>query len=252
MKLGIVLSGGGARGISHLGVLKALEEFHVKFDCISGTSVGALIGAFYSQGYAPEEILNDILTSRFYRSVRPAWRWTGLLSMESLRDVLLKYIPHNEFEALKIPLVVAATDISHGKAAYFSSGELIPRLLASCCVPAVFSPVQLNGALYVDGGIMDNLPAKPIRQQCDFLIGVHCNFLSDGFDARNFRSVVERSLMMAINGNSTFSKSLCDLTIEPEGSGRVSTFDIGKAKELFEMGYQFTKQHFKESDFPRS
>jgi NTE family protein len=151
MKLGIVLSGGGARGISHLGVLKALEEFHVKFDCISGTSVGALIGAFYSQGYAPEEILNDILTSRFYRSVRPAWRWTGLLSMESLRDVLLKYIPHNEFEALKIPLVVAATDISHGKAAYFSSGELIPRLLASCCVPAVFSPVQLNGALYVDG-----------------------------------------------------------------------------------------------------
>ncbi|HEY5918851.1 MAG TPA: patatin-like phospholipase family protein, partial [Chryseolinea sp.] len=206
MKLGIVLSGGGARGISHLGVLKALEEFHVKLDCISGTSVGALIGAFYSQGYAPEEILNDILTSRFYRSVRPAWRWTGLLNMESLRDVILKYIPHNEFESLKIPLVVAATDISHGKAEYFSSGELIPRLLASCCVPAVFSPVQLNGALYVDGGIMDNLPAKPIRQQCDFLIGVHCNFLSDGFDARNFRSVVERSLMMAINGTSTFSK----------------------------------------------
>jgi NTE family protein len=251
MKVGIVLSGGGARGISHLGVLKALEEFNVTFDYISGTSVGALIGAFYAQGYSPEEILNDIITSRFYRSVRPAWRWTGLLSLESLRDVLLKYIPHNDFGSLKIPLVVAATDISHGKTEYFSSGELIPRLLASCCVPAVFSPVQLNGALFVDGGIMDNLPAKAIRQDCDFLIGVHCNFLNAEFDAKNFRSVVERSLMMVINGNSTHSKSLCDLTIEPEGCGKVSTFDIGKAKELFEIGYQFTRQHFKASDFKK-
>ena len=251
MKVGIVLSGGGARGFSHLGVLKALDEFGVKFDYISGASVGALIGAFYSQGYSPDEILKDILTSQFYRSVRPAWRWTGLLSLDSLGTVLLKYIPHNDFGLLKIPLVVAATDISHGKTEYFSSGELIPRLLASCCVPAVFSPVQLNGALYVDGGIMDNLPAKAIRQQCDFLIGVHCNFLCAEFDAKNFRSVVERSLMMAINGNSTQSKSICDLTIEPEGSGKVSTFDIGKAKELFEIGYQFTKEHFKESDFPK-
>ena len=123
MKVGIVLSGGGARGISHLGVLKALEELGVRFDYISGTSVGALIGAFYSQGYSPDEILGIITTSRFYRSVRPAWRWTGLLSLESLRDVLLKYIPHNEFESLRIPLVVAATDISHGKATYFSSTE---------------------------------------------------------------------------------------------------------------------------------
>ena len=251
MKVGIVLSGGGARGISHLGVLKALDEFGVRIDCISGASVGALIGAFYSQGYPPDEILNIILTSRFYRSVRPAWRWTGLLNLESLRDVLLKYIPHNDFESLKIPLVVAATDISHGRTEYFTNGELIPRLLASCCAPAVFSPVQLNGSLYVDGGIMDNLPTKPIRNQCDFLIGVHCNFLCDEFDAKNFRTVIERSLMMAINTNSTHSKNLCDLTIEPEGSGIVSTFDFGKAKELFDIGYQFTKQHFKESDFPK-
>lgn len=251
MKVGIVLSGGGARGFSHLGVLKALEEFGVRPDCISGTSVGALIGAFYSEGYGPAEILNIVLSSRFYRSVRPAWRWTGLLNPESLANVLLKYIPHNNFQSLKIPLVVAATDITHGKATYFTEGELIPRLLASCCVPAVFSPVQLNGALYVDGGIMDNLPAKPIRNKCDFLIGVHCNFLPEEFDARSFRTVVERSLMMAINGNSVLSKSICDLTIEPEGAGRISTFDIGKAKELFDIGYNFTKQHFTESDFPK-
>lgn len=251
MKVGIVLSGGGARGISHLGVLKALDEFGVPFDCISGTSVGAIMGAFYSQGYTPDEILNIILTSRFYRSVRPAWTWTGLLNLESLRDALLRYIPHNDFGSLRIPLTVAATDISHGKTEYFTQGELIPRLLASCCVPAVFSPMQLNGSLYVDGGILDNLPAKPIRNQCDFLVGVHCNFLCEEFDARNFRTVIERSLMMAINGNSTHSKELCDLTIEPEECGKISTFDIGKAKELFDIGYRFTKQHFKASDFSR-
>jgi len=251
MKVGIVLSGGGARGVSHLGVIKALQEFGVSIQYISGTSVGALVGAFFAQGYPPDEILSIILTSRFYTSVRPAWTLRGLLSMDSLKDVLLKFIPHNSFESLKIPLVIAASDISHGRADYFSSGELIPPLLASCCVPAVFNPVQLNGGLYVDGGIMDNLPAKAIRKECDFLIGLHCNFLSSEFDARNFRSVIERSLMMAINGNTSHSKTICDLVIEPEGSGKISTFDMGRAKDLFEIGYQFTKQHFSESDFPK-
>jgi NTE family protein len=251
MKVGIVLSGGGARGIAHLGIIKALQEFGVSIQYISGTSVGALVGAFFAQGYPPDEILSIILTSRFYKSVRPAWTLRGLLSLDSLKDVLLKFIPHNRFESLKIPLVIAASDISHGRADYFSSGELIPPLLASCCVPAVFNPVQLNGGLYVDGGIMDNLPAKAIRKECDFLIGLHCNFLSSEFDARNFRSVIERSLMMAINGNTSHSKAICDLVIEPEASGKISTFDIGRAKDLFEIGYQFTKQHFKEGDFPR-
>lgn len=249
MKVGVVLSGGGARGITHIGVLKALEEFGVPIHLMSGTSVGAVVGALYACGHAPDKILEIILTTHFFRSIRLAWTLKGLLSLDGLRNVLLKYISYNTFESLPLPLTVAATDIKLGKSTYFSAGELIPALLASCCVPAVFDPFKLNGDVYVDGGIMDNLPAKPIRDRCDLLIGLHCNFISSEFDVKNLRAVIERSLLMAINGNTVVSKGLCDILIEPTEAGKISTFDLGKARELFDIGYQFTKMNFKESDF---
>jgi NTE family protein len=249
MKIGIVLSGGGARGISHIGVLKALEEFGVKANCLAGTSAGSIVGSLYAYGYSPDKILEIIQATSLFKSVRPAWALTGLLSLEGLRDVLLKYIPENSFESLKIPMTIAATDIRRGKAVYFSKGELIPTILSSCCVPAVFNPIQFQECTFVDGGIVDNLPSKSIREQCDFLIGSHCNYISDDVDVKNFRTVIERSLLIAINGNTTVSKSLCDVLIEPPEVGRVSGFDLSKAKDLFEIGYQFTKKNFKPEDF---
>jgi NTE family protein len=174
----------------------------------------------------------------------------GLLSLGGLHEVLLKYIPHNNFESLALPLTVTATDIVEGKSTYFSKGELIPVLQASCCVPAVFNPIEVNGGMYVDGGIMDNLPARPIRAHCDFLIGSHCNYISAAFDVKNIRSVIERSLLMAISGNTTISKGLCDILIEPTEAGKISTFDLNKARALFDIGYQFTKRNFNKEDFP--
>ena len=244
MKSGLVLSGGGARGICHLGVMKALDESGVKVDYISGTSAGAITGALYSYGYKPDEILEMIVSTSFFKSLKIAWTLKGLLSIEGLQDVLLKFIPINSFEGLKIPLVVCATDIKRGKVEYFSKGELIPTLLCSSCVPAVFNPYRFNGQLYVDGGILDNLPVKAIHDKCDVIIGSHCNFINSEFDVKNIRSVIERSLLMAINGNTSISKSLCHVLLEPPDAGKYSGFDVGKAKELFEIGYQYTKDNF--------
>ena len=123
MKIGIALSGGGARGISHLGVLKALDEFGVHLDYISGTSTGALVGALYSYGLSPEKILELIVNTRFFSSLRPAWTWTGLVNMDGLRELILKLIPENNFDALKIPLTIVATNLTKGKAEYFTSGN---------------------------------------------------------------------------------------------------------------------------------
>ncbi len=251
MKIGIVLSGGGARGISHVGILKALDEFGVTLSCIAGTSAGSIVGALYSYGYSPDRILEMIVSTSFFKSVRPAWAWTGLLNLDGLQQVLLKYIPENDFSALKIPMTIAATEMKEGKIHYFSTGELIQTIKASCCVPAVFNPVKLNDGLYVDGGILDNLPAKPIRSQCDLLIGSHCNYISSEFDVKNFRSVIERSLLMAIHGNTIISKSMCDVLIEPPEVGKVSGFDMSKAKQLFDIGYQYTKANFSAGDFNR-
>jgi NTE family protein len=249
MKIGIALSGGGARGIAHLGVLKALDELDITYSCISGTSTGSIVGTLYAYGLSPDAILNLIINTKFFTSLRPAWTWTGLLNLDGLRDVILKLIPENKFDALKIPVTIAATNLRKGKAAYFTEGELIPPILGSCCVPALFNPMLIRGELFVDGGIVDNLPAKPIRDKCDFLIGSHCNYITDEFDVKNFRSVIERSLLMAINGNTSGSKNLCDVVIEPPALGTISTFELSKAQLLFDIGYKFTKENFKRSDF---
>ena len=249
MKIGLVLSGGGARGISHIGVLKALEEFGVKVDVVAGTSAGSIVGSLYAYGYSADKIMGIILTTSFLRSLRPAWTMKGLLSLDGLRDVLQKYMPENNFEALKLPMTVATTNIGQGTTEYFTKGELIPTILASCCVPLVFNPIQFDDKIFVDGGITDNLPAHSIRGACDLLIGVNCNFIRGNFNTLNFRSVIERSLMMAVNGNTATSKALCDVLIDPPGAGGVSGFDVSKAKDLFETGYHYTKENFKPEDF---
>ena len=249
MKIGLVLSGGGVRGVCHLGVIKALQEFGVKIDFISGTSAGSVVGCLYSYGYPPDEILRIIQATSFFKSLKFAWNWTGLLSFDGLRDVLLKYMPENTFEHLKIPVTLALTEIKKGKIEYISQGELVTPIQASCSVPAVFKPVQYRGGIYVDGGILDNLPVKAIHDKCDFIVGSHCNFITSEFDIKSFRNVIERSLLMAINGNTMISKSLCNVLIEPPAVGLFSGFDLAKAPEIFDIGYQYTKRNFTPDQF---
>lgn len=249
MKIGLALSGGGARGFAHLGVIKALEEFGITFSEISGTSAGSIAGAFYCAGYKPDEILDIISKTGFLKSVRPAWAWTGLLSMDGFRDVLFRYLPDNSFEKLKIPLTVSATEIRYGRVTYFNSGELIPRVIASSSIPALFNPMTLDGHVYVDGGIMDNLPVRPLVGMCDFIIGSHTNPVEQRFDIKNVKEVTERSLLIAINVNSSHSKTHCNVVIEPPELGKFSTFDLSRGKEIFEIGYNHMIQNYKALDF---
>jgi NTE family protein len=249
MKLGLVLSGGGARGVVHIGVLKAIEELGVQFSMVSGTSAGSIVGSLYAYGYPPDEIFKIIKSMSIFKSVRPAWTWAGLLRMDGLQELLLKYIPENSFEKLKLPLTVAATEIKKGRVEYFSSGELIPAVVCSCSIPAVFNPVNFNGGLYVDGGLFDNLPVRPLRDKCDKIVGLHCNHINPEFDPNSLRTVIERSLLMAINANTLISKGMCDVYIEPPNMSRYGSFDISKAQEIFEYGYKFAKENFMPQHF---
>jgi NTE family protein len=244
MKLGVVMSGGGARGVAHIGVLKALEEMGVQFSMVSGTSAGAIVGALYANGYKPDEIFALIKTLSIFKSVRPAWTWAGLLRMDGLQELLLKHLPHNRFEKLKIPLTVAATEIRKGCIEYFHEGELVPAVLSSCSIPAVFNPMSFNGGLYVDGGLFDNLPVRPIKDKVDKVVGLHCNHISQDFDPNSLRTVIERSLLMAINANTIVSKGMCDVFIEPPHLSKFGSFDIGKSQEIFDIAYHFTKANF--------
>ena len=251
MKIGLVLSGGGARGVAHIGVIKALEEFGLQFSCVAGTSAGSIIGAMYAYGYKPLHILEIIKEISIFRSVRPAWTWSGLLTMDGMKDLLFKYMPNNSFEKLKMPLTIAATEIRFGEIHYFNEGELIPAIMASCSIPAIFSPMQYKAGLYVDGGVFENLPVKPLVGKCDFIVGSHCNQMPKEFDPKNMKVVIERTLLMAINANTQANRSLCDVFIEPPGLGKYGSFDIGKAQEIFDFSYEFTKNNFSRDNFSK-
>lgn len=238
--IGLALSGGGVRGVAHLGVLKALDELGITISRVSGTSAGGIVGAFYCSGYKPDEIYGIIAKSGYITRFRPAWAWTGLLKMDGIKDLLIKYLPDNSFDKLKIPLTVAATQVRKGEIHYFSTGELIPGLLASATIPALFDPVVMGEEIYVDGGLLDNLPVKPLVGHCDTLIGSHCNPITDQFEITNVKRVMERSMMLAISVNARQSKALCNVVIEPPELGKFSSLDTGSAQTIFEIGYRYT------------
>lgn len=241
MKIGLVLSGGGARGIAHLGVMKALREMDISFHHIAGTSAGAITGALFSQGFSPDESLKIIESSSFVRHLRPAWNRMGLLRLDTVADLYKKYIPHDSFEGLQIPLHVLAVDLNEGEQVVFEQGELIRPVLASCCLPGIFEPMLINKRQYVDGGVLNNLPVDVIESKVDFLIGSHCNVLGPRKPIRSMRGVIERSLVLAVQSKTKDRFARCNVLIEPPQLAQYSTTDLSKSRELFRIGYQYTK-----------
>jgi len=246
-KIGIALSGGGVRGIAHLGVLKALNVNNIFPNRVTGSSAGAIAGALYAHGYAPDEILEIIQKTNYFKFLKPAISWTGLLKMESTEELYKKYLPENSFEALKIPLTVAATDIRRGRAVYFSEGELIRPIMASSCIPGMFDPISIDKHYYVDGGVLNNLPVEPLDGVCDTIIGVNCNHLPVEHNIRNIKNLIERTVIMSMNYNVYSRKNKCDFFIEPQGLAKYGVFDIKKAPEIFEAGYTYTMAFIEEN-----
>ncbi len=239
MKTGLVLSGGGARGIAHIGVLQALEEMNVPLHALSGTSSGSIVAALYCAGFKPPEILKIFKTNRFYKLIWPALKSSGLLNMKKLGRILLQYFPEDNFEALRIPLYVTTTNIRTGEAVVFHHGPLIRTLLASSAIPVVFHPVDIDGDDYVDGGIVNNLPVEPLRKQCDLLIGSHSNAVDENYQTGGFRSVMERSFLIAINCNVLSRKKYCDVLFEPPQLKHYRVFDFSKSDIIYKIGYDY-------------
>ncbi len=242
MKTGLVLSGGGARGISHLGAVKALHEHGIRPDIISGTSAGAITGGLLAYGYTPDEILEMIISTSFVRYVRPTFAGSGLLRMDRMEEIYRKYIPENSFGCLKIPLIVSATDIFAGETVYFSEGELARPVLASSCLPGLFAPMQYQERHLVDGGVLSNMPVEPLEGVVDYLIGVHCNPFKLQHPPRNTREVVYRSLILAVHAKTKERFQKCNLLLEAPQLGDYSVYDLRKARELFVLGYRHARQ----------
>ena len=245
-RTGLVLSGGGARGFAHLGVLKALNDAGIFPEVIAGTSAGALVGALYADGHSPESILQMMNASSSLHYVRPTVAREGLLQISGIEKILRDHLRAKDFEDLKIPLYVTATDLNNGKAVYFSSGELIQPVIASASIPVLFKPVIIGNIHYVDGGVMDNMPLKPIDGLCELKIGSFVNPIGYEETVTSLVQIAERTFMLNLAREVESSRSRFDIFIAPEELKRYKILDPEKAVEVFEIGYKATREQLDE------
>ena len=240
-QLGLALSGGGARGIAHLGVLAALDELHLPLARLAGVSSGAIAGAFYAAGFAPREILRLFTSVNITRLTRLALSRYGLLRLDAVQALLAQHLGADcTFARLQCPLTLVATDLTEGISIYFSEGLLIPPLLASSAVPILYRPVAFEGRQLVDGGLLNNLPVDALLGRGLRVVGVNCNPINRAARVTTFRSLVERTLNLAINANTTLSKQQCDLLLEPPELRLYRPLDYRRGQELFDIGYRHT------------
>jgi NTE family protein len=249
---GLVLSGGAARGFAHLGVMKALEEFGMKPDIISGVSAGAIAGVLYADGYAPEEILEIYTRKSIFEFMKMTIPKTGIFKATGLRETLKNNLHAEKFEQLKIPLFVTATNLIEGKSEYFSKGSLVETIMASSCVPVLFEVVIINNIPYIDGGVMNNMPLEPIAQLCNNLIGVYINPTGQIAELKGMMHIAERSFHLAIASEIRNKKKYFDVFIEPEDIINYGLFDMKKASEMYQVGYHKTLEILKKSGYRRS
>jgi Predicted esterase of the alpha-beta hydrolase superfamily len=241
-KIGIALSGGGIKGLCHAGVLKALEEYDIRPDILSGVSSGSVVGALYADGYSPDEIALLFEDIRFRQMTKIQIPDGGFFKIDSFQRFLSKKLRAKTFEDLKIPLRIVATNLDKGLSVEFSSGKLIEPIVASCSVPVLFTPKVINGVRYVDGGVFKNFPVSTIRDDCDKVIGVNASPLVADDYKPTILNVAARSYHFMFKANILHDKELCDFLIEPVDMGNYETFDVAKGREIFELGYRTTKQ----------
>jgi NTE family protein len=245
-KTGLVLSGGGARGFAHLGVIEALNEAGIFPDVISGTSAGAIIGVLYADGHNPKEILKLLNSGSRLDFMRPALPREGLLQINGIIKILKTCLHSKEFKDLKIPLFVAATDLNNGKAVYFSKGDLLCPVIASASIPVLFQPVKIDDISYVDGGVLDNLPIRPIENKCQILIGSFVNPVGYIEKISGLINIAERTFMLSMSKEIFEKAKRFDLFIAPLELRNFKILDPEKANVLFEIGYNATKEKLNE------
>jgi len=167
-RIGLALSGGGARGLAHIGVLSVLEREKIPVDYLSGTSMGGLIAAGYAAGLSPEQMEQEALRMGSLRRVLaladPSLPRSGLLEGKKVQEYLVEQIGHCTFDDLRIPLTLVAVDLNAGKEVHLHQGRVADAVRATVALPGVFKPVERDGQMLVDGGVLNHLPSDVARQ----------------------------------------------------------------------------------------
>lgn len=241
-KFGISLSGGGARGIVHIGVLEALHKYGIRPEIISGASAGALVGVFYAAGMEPLQILELVKANKMVKMFKWQMPSNGLIDIKKVVSLLEMNIEKDDFSSLKKPFYCSVVNLNSGHSEIKHEGKLFQWVLASASIPIIFEPQVIDGNSYVDGGLLNNLPVDCIRNQCRILIGVHVNHNGAQENISGIKAVAERTFRLAMSQNVRESLTKCDFVIDPPETRKFNTFDFKKADELFRIGFEETEK----------
>lgn len=236
---GVALGGGGARGFQHVGVLRAMAQFGMTPDILSGVSAGSIAAVLYGAGLTSEEIIQCFMEQA---KMNKFTEWSvpkvSFLRLNRFAKLLDSWLPVKNLEDLRIPTVVCATDFDKGTSVGWSKGEIVPRVVASCSIPIVFPPVIIRGTHYVDGGVLRNLPAWAIRKHCKLLVGSNCSPLSRDFKYRaQVLDIALRSYQLMAKSNTLQDLNLCDYVVQPPEVSQYKTFDLTSIRKIVDCGY---------------
>jgi NTE family protein len=241
-RVGLALSGGAARGIAHVGVLRALTENQIPIDAIAGASAGALVGGSFAAGLSIDQLEEMARGFRWRHTARLSFSRLGLQSNKRMEDYLRKHLPVTRFEDLKIPFAAMVTDLRKGELIVFrDQGDLPFAIRASTCIPAVYTPIEdAEGRLLIDGGIVANLPISHARDLgADLVIGVDVN--SDGIrffaDPRTVLGVLAYTFVAVERIVSNQERDTADVLIVPK-IGHIRWDQTRRSNELVKLGYE--------------
>jgi len=240
--IGLVLGGGAALGMAHVGVLKALEEYNIKPDLIVGTSIGAIAGALHCAGYNVKELEEIAMELRTHKLFDLNLKPTGLVKGSGVFKIVKKYInPEMEFNDLKTKFVCNAVNLNTGKEEVFSTGNVLQAVRASYSVPGVFAPATINDCKYVDGGLLNNVPSNIARNLgANIVIAVDVvNAYEPPKKISNVVDIIHYSLK--VNLVNSVKVGCADITIKPNtAEHKMHVFKPTATKHLIEQGYNAT------------
>ena len=268
-KIGLSLSGGGAKGFTHVGVLKVLDSLGVKVDYISGTSMGAIVGGLYAAGYTGKDIERVVMDTDFYSLITdpkprqetsffsksvdkylltvplrngkvslPSSISTGQRNVYLLKELLKNVSNIDDFSKLPIPFMCVGTNIESGRMQIFEKGDLVSSILASSAFPSLLEPVKIGDSIYVDGAMSVNFPSQPLKDKgIDIVIGVDLNQpLAKRENLNSVISIMNQIIDFGIKKETINQYKYTDINIKPDLSGITATSYDNK-RQILDSGY---------------
>lgn len=236
-KIALALGGGAILGAAHIGVLRAIEEKHIEVTHISGTSIGALVAGLFAFGLDSHKIESVVSDLDWLDVGSFSLSKFGILSNDKMADIADEYINDVDIEDAKIPLAIIATDVGKGEKVVFKKGKLAVAIRASTCIPGVFIPVEHEGRMLVDGGLMENVPVTPLVEMgAAHIVAVDLNANRKFEKPEDVIDVLINAMDIALDNSAQLQLEDADLVIAPELDG-FSRSDSEALKALIKVGY---------------